>query len=87
MAVWILEYRTPEPQTAQDSKDGSILNLGCTDCTDHLFLKVYIFLGVKYSRPTRSLVWVRERPEGIDPHMLAALLGAKCTSHETHSRC
>ncbi len=50
------------------------------------FLKGYVFLGVKDSRP--SLVWMRERRVGIDPHMLAAvLLGATCTSHETHYSC
>ena len=51
----------------------------------YIFLKVYVFIGVKDSRP--SLVWVWERPAGIDPHMLAVLLGATCTSHETHNSC
>ena len=46
---------------------------------------LYVFLGVKDSRP--SLVWVRERHAGTDPHMLAVLLNATCTSHETHYSC
>jgi hypothetical protein len=48
---------------------------------------MYVFLGVKDSRP--SLVWVRERAACIhvDPHMLAVLLGATCASHETHNSC
>ena len=48
-------------------------------------IKYTFFLGVKDSRP--SLVWVGERPAGIDPHILAVLLGATCTSHETHNNC
>ena len=46
---------------------------------------LYVFLGVKDSRP--SLVWVGEHPPYIDPHILAVLLGATCTSHETHNSC
>ena len=46
---------------------------------------VYVFLGVKDSRP--SLEWVRERAAAIDPHILAVLLDATCTSHETHNSC
>jgi hypothetical protein len=38
-------------------------------------LIVYVFRGVKDSAP--SLVWVRARPAGMDPHMLAVLLGAR----------
>jgi hypothetical protein len=51
------------------------------------FLKVYNFLRAKDPRPTCSLAWVREPPSGIDPHMLAVLRGATCTSHETHNSC
>jgi hypothetical protein len=60
------------------------------------FLKVYIFRGVKDSGPSlvslhefidTAVVWARTRRVGIDPRMLAVLLGATRTSHETHHDC
>jgi hypothetical protein len=47
-----------------------------------LTLKVYVFRGVKGYGP--NLVWVQARLASMDPHMLAVLLGAARTSHETH---
>ena len=55
--------------------------------TTRIEVNLVVFLGVKDSRPIHSLVWAGERLGGIGPHILAVLLGATCTSHETHNSC